>query len=42
MVIAALEAHADWTAALSRQIGGAIGLRADAGRPMSGGYAEPC
>jgi hypothetical protein len=41
-VIAALEAHADWTAALSRQIGGAIGLRADAGRPMSGGYAEPC
>ncbi|MEP7129593.1 MAG: ribonuclease [Sphingomicrobium sp.] len=39
MVIAALEAQADWTAALSRQAGGAVSLRADAALPMSGGYA---
>lgn len=39
-VVAVLEGHADWIEALAREIGGAIGLRADAARPMSGGYAE--
>jgi hypothetical protein len=39
-VIAALEGKAEWLAALSRQVGGAIGLRADPALPMSGGYAE--
>lgn len=39
-VIAVLEARADWSAQLSRQVGGAVGLRADASLPMSGGYAE--
>jgi len=39
-VIAALEARSDWLEILSRQVGGAIGLRADANLPMSGGYAE--
>lgn len=38
-VVAALEAHRDWLAALSRQVGGEIGLRADPALPMSGGYA---
>jgi ribonuclease G len=37
---AVLEAHPDWLEALGRQLGGAIGLRADAALPMSGGYAE--
>ncbi|MFL6721341.1 MAG: ribonuclease E/G, partial [Sphingomonas sp.] len=39
-VISALEQHRDWLDALARQVGGAVGLRADAGLPMSGGYAE--
>jgi hypothetical protein len=39
-VIAILEAHRDWIDALARQLGGAIGLRADAALPISGGYAE--
>ena len=30
----------DWLDALARQIGGAVGLRADPALPMSGGYAE--
>jgi ribonuclease G len=38
--IAALEARPDWLDALARRLGGAIGLRADAALPMSGGYAE--
>jgi ribonuclease G len=39
-VIAILEARADWLAGLSRQLGGAVTLRAEAALPMSGGYAE--
>ena len=39
-VVSILETRTDWTAALSRQIGGTIELRADASLPMSGGYAE--
>jgi hypothetical protein len=39
-ILAALETHPDWLAALARQVGGAISLRADAALPMSGGYAE--
>ena len=39
-VIAILEQRPDWLEALGRQIGGNIGLRSDAGLPMSGGYAE--
>jgi hypothetical protein len=39
-VIAVLERKPEWTAALSRQVGGAAGLRADPTLPMSGGYAE--
>ncbi len=39
-VIAVLEAQPEWLAALSQQIGGAVGLRADPALPMSGGYAE--
>jgi ribonuclease G len=39
-VIAVLKQHADWIERLSQQLGGAIGLRADAALPMSGGYAE--
>ena len=39
-VIAVLESRPDWLEALSRQVGGAISLRADANLPMSGGYAE--
>jgi hypothetical protein len=39
-VIAALEGKPEWLAALSRQVGGAVGLRADPAIPMSGGYAE--
>jgi len=39
-VVAVLEKRPDWLEALSRQIGGAIGLRADPNLPMSGGYAE--
>jgi len=40
-VATVLEAHAAWLDALARQVGGAIGLRADPAVPMSGGYAEP-
>jgi len=39
-VISAIEQYHDWLDALARQVGGAVGLRADAGLPMSGGYAE--
>ena len=39
-VIAVLEQHRDWLDALGRQLGGNIGLRADASLTMSGGYAE--
>ncbi len=35
-----LEGRTDWLAELSRRLGGAISLRADAALPMSGGYAE--
>jgi ribonuclease G len=40
-LIAVLESHPDWIEALARQTGGGVALRADAARPMSGGYAEP-
>ena len=40
-VIALLEARSDWFEALSRQVGGAVGLRAEPTLPISGGYAEP-
>lgn len=39
-VVATIEAQAGWLEALSRQIGGAIELRADPSLPISGGYAE--
>ena len=39
-VISAIEQYHDWLDALAQQVGGAVGLRADAGLPMSGGYAE--
>ena len=39
-VIAVLERHPDWLDALGRQLGGNIGLRAEASLTMSGGYAE--
>ncbi|HEX6740324.1 MAG TPA: ribonuclease [Sphingomicrobium sp.] len=39
-VTTVLEARSDWLDALSRQLGGAVGLRADPALPMSGGYAE--
>jgi hypothetical protein len=39
-VIAVFQSRKDWMDALSRQVGGAIELRADAALPMSGGYAE--
>jgi len=39
-VIAVLQARAGWLEALARQVGGAIGLRAEAALPISGGYAE--
>ena len=39
-VIALLEQRPQWLDALGRQLGGNIGLRADAALPMSGGYAE--
>lgn len=38
-VIAVLEAHREWIDTLARQVGGLIGLRADAALPMSGGHA---
>jgi ribonuclease G len=39
-VTASLACGADWLEQLSRQVGGAIELRADAAVPMSGAYAE--
>lgn len=39
-VIAVLEQHRGWLDQLARQVGGAVGLRADASLTMSGGYAE--
>ena len=39
-VVKRIEAHEDWTGRLSRQVGGAVELRAGASVPMSGGYAE--
>lgn len=39
-VIAALEDQRDWLNTLARQVGGAVGLRAEANLPMSAGYAE--
>jgi hypothetical protein len=39
-VITVLETHADWIAALARQVGGAVTLRTDAKLTMSGGHAE--
>lgn len=41
-VVAMLEDRSDWLETLSLQAGGAVGLRADAELPMSGGYAENC
>ena len=40
-MIAAFDQRPEWLEALSRQVGGAVGLRADATIPMSGAYAEP-
>ncbi|WP_294010359.1 ribonuclease [Sphingomonas sp.] len=40
-VIAVIESHSDWIALLARQVGGAVGLRADALLPISAGHAEP-
>jgi hypothetical protein len=40
-VIAVLERHPDWLDALARQVGGAVGLRADPSLAMSAGHAEP-
>lgn len=40
-VIAAIERRPEWIAELERQIGGAVGLRADAALAMSGGDVEP-
>jgi hypothetical protein len=39
-IVAVLNGHAEWLEALSRQIGGAVSLRAEPSLPMSGGYAE--
>jgi hypothetical protein len=39
-VIAVLEAQPGWLDALSRQVGGPVGLRSDARLTMSGGHAE--
>ena len=39
-VAAIIQERPDWLAALSRQLGGAIGLRAAGSVTMSGGYAE--
>ena len=39
-LVAVLESQPGWIDALAGQVGGAISLRADAGRTMSGGYAE--
>ena len=39
-VIAVLQSKQAWIEALSRQVGGSVGLRADASLAMSGGHAE--
>jgi hypothetical protein len=39
-VVAVLEARADWLDALARQVGGAVGLRANPKLPMSAGHVE--
>lgn len=39
-VISVLEANSNWIEALSRQVGGAVTLRADTSIAMSAGYAE--
>ena len=39
-VICVLKDHPEWLDALARQLGGAVGLRADPALPMSAGYAE--
>ena len=39
-VIAVLESHKDWLDALARQLGGEVGLRAEASLAISAGYAE--
>ena len=39
-VIAIFESRQAWVEALSRQVGGSVGLRADAALPISGAYAE--
>ena len=39
-VVAVIEARPDWIDAMARQVGGTIGLRADARLPMSAGHAE--
>ena len=39
-VAAVIQAKSEWLAALSRQLGGTVGLRVAAGLTMSGGYAE--
>ena len=39
-VIRFLEQHPDWLEALSKQVGGAVALRADPNLTISGGYAE--
>jgi ribonuclease G len=39
-LVAVLERNPGWIDALSRQVGGAVGLRADASLPIHGGYAE--
>ena len=40
-VIAILQHRSEWIDALSRQVGGAIALRADANLPIFGGHVEP-
>lgn len=40
-VIGVLAVHPDWLDRLARHLGGAVGLRSDAGIAMSGGHAEP-
>ena len=39
-VIAVIEGKPEWLDSLSRQVGGAVGLRPDPALPISGGYAE--
>ena len=39
-VIAVFEAKPAWVEQLARQVGGAVGLRAEPALPMSGGHAE--